>query len=121
MTFHEQVEEIAEPIADGLSAKLIRHLGNGSDLAPASPEQGEDLVEADVLAVSHTVEHLGDRSGRHRLTRDQLFRVAPRADVPLGTDGSGEFELCSIVDLCPFHGALRPHRTGIVSGVAVGV
>ena len=67
---HVRVVDVAvaderDLVADDLAAELVGDLGDPHDLGPARAEQRDDLVDADLFAGEHAVEHFADR-GRRR-------------------------------------------------------
>ena len=55
------VADEGDGVADGLAPELVGQLGDRGDLGPAGAEQGDDLVDADLLAGAHAGQHLADR------------------------------------------------------------
>ena len=79
-------------VADDLAPQLVGHLGDPRDLGPACAEQGDDLVEPDLLAGEHARRaphrpRLPARCRRRR--REQRRRIHVAAREPSGRRGRG--------------------------------
>ena len=84
-------------VADDLAPQLVGDLGDARDLGAARAEQRDDLVDADLFAGEHAVEHLADRAAGARRRR-----------------GGGEQRAAA-------RGRRRPGDHAVVAGEALGV
>ena len=111
----------ASPTA--LLAELVGELGDRDDLGAAGPEQGDDLVEADLLAEAHAVEDLVDRRAglRGGAAGHERHRLDVRAAVPLGAAVADEHDLGTVLHDVGGGDLLRPDRARVVAAEALGV
>ena len=72
-------------IAHRFATKLVGHFGDGNNLGTTSPKQRDDLVEPNLLASAHALQHLANRADRRATTRpwNQRHRLTGCTRIPL--------------------------------------
>ena len=117
------VVHVGDDVAHHRTPQLVGHLGHGVDLGAPCAEQGDDLVEPDLLAEHHPVEDLAHRTGGTAGGRHQHRRSDVGAGVPGRRAGPDLEHLDAVVDLLGGGRgeSLHEHRAGVVATEALGV